>query len=461
MLTILGRSNGTAHSRGSDFCDRLSRRSFLTIGGFAMGGIALPQVLRAEAEARSGSSHKAIINIYLPGGPSHIDLWDQKNDAPAEVRGEFQPIATNVPGIEICELFPRMAKMMDKFVPVRSISDADGLHDGYQCMTGRRKSDRRPPGGWPAAGSWISKLQGPVNSAVPPNLALMYTVGNRTWGEPADGGYLGVAHTPFNLLGSKARSSPEAMILQGISLERLQDRERLMKAFDGFQRSTDSRGVMESVDVYTQQALGILTTSRLADALDLSKEDPRILARYGKSEETFIRDGAPRMIENFCIARRLVEAGARYVSLNYSRWDWHGGDGMNFPMSRAEFPLLDQGLSALVTDLHERGLDKDVSVVVWGEFGRTPKINNNNSRDHWPRVSCAMLAGGGMRTGQVIGKTNRYGEYAVERPVKFQEVFATLYKNAGVDVKQVRIFDNAGVPQYMVEDGIEPMHELI
>lgn len=457
MLTILG--NAQRNKQG--FCDGLSRRGFLTIGGFAMGGLALPQVLKAEAEARTGSSHKAIINVYLPGGPSHADLWDLKPEAPTEVRGEFRPIATNVPGIEICELFPRMAQMMDKFIPVRTISDADGLHDGYQCMTGRKKSDRRPPGGWPAAGSWVSKLQGNVNGAVPPNVALMYTVGNRTWGEPADGGFLGVAQTPFNLLGSKARSSAEGMVLQGITLERLRDRDLLMKSFDGFRRSADSKGVMDSIDIYTQQAIGILTTSKLAEALDLSKEDPRILARYGKSDEHFQRDGAPRMVENFCVARRLVEAGARYVSMNYSRWDWHGGDGMNFPMSREEFPLLDQALSALVTDLHERGLDKDVSVVVWGEFGRTPKINNNNSRDHWPQVSCAMLAGGGMRTGQVIGKTNRYAEHPVERPVKFQEVFATLYKNAGIDTRQVRIFDTAGVPQYMVADGIEPLHEVL
>ena len=148
------------------------------------------------------------------------------------------------------------------------------------------------------------------------------------------------------------------------------------------------------------------------------------------------------------------------MSLNYSRWDWHGGDGMNFPRSRQEFPLLDSGLSALVTDLHERGLDKDVAVVVWGEFGRTPKINKRNSRDHWPRVSCAMLAGGGMSTGQVIGATNRYGEYAAERPVKFQEVFATLYKCAGIDSSNTRIFDQSGVPQYLVDQGVEPIHEL-
>ncbi len=457
MLTIFGPSD----RRSSRLCDQYSRRSFLTVGGMALGGVGLSNVLRAEAEAGAKSSHKAIINIYMPGGPSHMDLWDLKPDAPAEVRGDFRPIATNVPGIEICELFPKMAQMMDKFVPVRTISDADGRHDGYQCMTGHRRGDRQPPGGWPAAGAWVSRLQGSVNNAVPPNVSLMYTTGNRTWGETGDGGFLGVANSPFNLVGRKARSSNESMVLQGISLERLRDRDQLVRSIDNFKRATDTTGVMESMDIYSQKAMGILATSNLADALDLSKEDPEVVARYGKSDEKFQRDGAPKMIENFCIARRLVEAGARYVSLNYSRWDWHGGDGMNYPRSRQEFPLLDQGLSALVTDLHERGLDQDVSVVVWGEFGRTPRINKNNSRDHWPRVSCAMMAGGGMRTGQVIGRTNRMGEHAVERPVKFQEVFATLYKNAGLDTGAVRIFDQGGTPRYLVDDGVEPMHELI
>lgn len=457
MLTILG----NAAKATAGFCDGISRRGFLTIGGMALGGIALPDVLKAEAQQQTGRSHKAIINIYLPGGPSHLDMWDLKPNAPKEVRGEFSPIATNVPGIEICELFPRMATMMDKFIPVRSISDSSGDHDAYQCMTGRKKGGRTPPGGWPSAGAWVSKVQGAFTDGVPPNLALMYQTGNRTWGEPGDGGFCGVAHSPFNLLGRKARSTSENMILQGITLERLQDRTKLRSSLDGFRRDADTRGAMESMDVYSQQAMGILTDSKLAEAIDLSKEDPRIVARYGKSREDFQRDGAPPMIENFCIARRLVEAGARFVSLNYSRWDWHGSDGMNYPKSREEFPLLDTGLAALVTDLHERGLDRDVSVVVWGEFGRTPKINDNNSRDHWPQANAAMLAGGGMRTGQVVGSTNRLGEQPHDRPVKFQEIFATLYKKAGIDAGNIRIFDQSGVPQYLVDPGINPIHEII
>lgn len=388
-------------------------------------------------------------------------MWDLKPNAPREIRGEFNPIQTNVPGIEICELFPRIAQIMDKLVIVRSLSDSDGRHDAYQCMTGRKFGDRQPPGGWPAAGAWVSKMQGPVIDAVPPHVAIMYQTGNRTWGEPGTGGFLGVGHSPFNVVGREARSSAENMVLQDITLERLQDRVALRKSFDAFKRSLDLQHTMESMDVSTQQAMGILTSSKLADALDLSKEDPKIVARYGESNETFQRDGAPQMVENFCIARRLVEAGARFVSLNYSRWDWHGGDGMNFPKSREEFPKLDQALAALITDLHERGLDKDVSVVMWGEFGRTPKINKMNSRDHWPAANCALLAGGGMRTGQVIGQTNSNGENPIDRPVKFQEIFATLYKNANIDAQNIRIFDQSGVPQYLVDQGIEPLREVV
>jgi len=456
MLTILGKKR-----TGAGSCDGLSRRGFLQIGGAAMGGLALNEMLAMDAQAGLGSSHKAIINIYLPGGPSHLDMWDLKPNAPAEIRGEFDPIRTNVPGMEICEMFPQLSKMADKFAIIRSLSDSDGRHDCYQCMTGRRFGERGPSGGWPSAGAWVSRLAGPANAAAPPNMAMMYKTGNRTWGEPGVAGFLGPMHNPFNLVGRKAREKSDNMVLQGITLERLKDRDRLRGALDQYRRDVDATLGMQSMDAYSNQALGILTDSKLGDALDLSQEDPRIVARYGESVEKFQRDGAPKMIENFCIARRLVEAGARYVALNYSRWDWHGGDGMNFPRSREEMPLLDQGLSALLTDLHERGLDKDVSVVMWGEFGRTPKINARNSRDHWPRANAAIVAGGGMRTGQVIGATNKFGEEPDKRPVRFQEVFATLYHNLGIDAHRDRQFDGSGTPRYPVDPGVEPIHELI
>ncbi|MCA9164610.1 MAG: DUF1501 domain-containing protein, partial [Planctomycetales bacterium] len=199
-------------------------------------------------------------------------------------------------------------------------------------------------------------------------------------------------------------------------------------------------------------------SSNLAEAMDISKEDPSIVERYSQGDPKFRADGAPKMTENFLVARRLVEAGARVVSLNFSRWDWHGN---NFGRAREDFPMLDNAVSALVQDLEERGMLRDVSIVVWGEFGRTPKINNNAGRDHWPRVSCALLAGGGLRTGQVIGATNRLGEYAEDRPVQFQEVFATLYHQLGLNLRAIREFDLRGRPQYLIDQGIEPMRELV
>ncbi|GIW95897.1 MAG: hypothetical protein KatS3mg110_3938 [Pirellulaceae bacterium] len=453
MLTILGQP-----TRRAGFCDGVDRRDFLKIGGMVLGGFSLAELLRLEARAGVGRSHKAIINIFLPGGPPHQDMWDIKVDAPAEIRGEFRPIKTNVPGIEICELFPRIASMMDKFVPIRSVVGATGHHYSFQTLTGRHNANQ-PAGGWPSFGAWISKLQGPVDPAVPPHLSLFYKTDHAPWGDPGDGGFLGMAHAPFRLVGGRNEvSRTDNMVLQGITLDRLQDRETLRASLDRLRREIDQSGVMDGLDSFTQQALGILTSSKLADAMDLSKEDPRIVERYGKGSPKFRDDGAPKMNENLLIARRLVEAGARVVSLNYSRWDWHGN---NFGQARSDMPMLDQCLSALVEDLHERGLDKDVSVVVWGEFGRTPKINKDAGRDHWPQVSCALLAGGGMRTGQVIGATNRLGEYATERPVTFQEILATLYHNMGINLRAVREFDLRGRPQYPVDPEVEPIHELI
>jgi hypothetical protein len=453
MLTIFGKPD-----RSEGFCDGLSRRNFLKIGGMMMGGLSLPHLLAAESRAGLGRSHKAIINVFLPGGPPHQDMWDIKVDAPSEIRGEFEPIKTSVAGIEICELFPMIAGMMDKFVPIRSIVGASGGHDSYQCLTGR-PNNPAPAGGWPSMGAWVSKLQGPVNRTIPPHLSLFYKTDHPPWGNPGDGGFLGVSHAPFRLVGGKSETSKvDNMVLQGITLERLQDRHHLLSSLDSLRRDVDLSGAMDGLDAFTQQALGILTSSALAEALDFSQEDPRLVERYGKGDPNFHADGAPKMTENFLIARRLVEAGARLVSLNFSRWDWHGG---NFTRGREEMPLLDRAVSALVEDLDSRGMLQDVSIIVWGEFGRTPKINKDAGRDHWPQVSCALLAGGGMRTGQVIGATNRLGEHATDRPVTFQEVFATVYHNMGLNLRTVREFDLRGRPQYLVDPGTEPLRELI
>jgi hypothetical protein len=457
MLTIFGRPH-----RHGGFCDGLTRRDFLTIGGTLLGGaLSLPSLLAAEAQSGIRLSHRAIINVFLPGGPPHLDMWDLKPDAPVEFRGEFKPVPTNVPGIEICEHFPRLATMMDKFTIIRSLVGSHGDHDAYQCMTGRKKDPQRP-GYWPAMGAWVSKVLGPVNPAVPPHLSLMYRTGEARWGYPGDGGFLGLAHAPFRLVGGKENNlAAESMTLKNMTLERLHDRVGLMKAFDELDRRIDNRGVADGMDAFGRQALGILTSSRLKEALDLSKEPPEVLARYGVDDPAFERDGAPRMVRNFCLARRLVEAGARVVLLNFSRWDWHGPDGKNFVQGRKDMPLLDQAVTALVTDLHERGLNQDVAVVVWGEFGRTPRINKDASRDHWPQVSCALLAGGGLRTGQVIGATNRLAEYATQQPITHQEIFATLYTTLGLNLSQVRIFDPNGRPQYLVDPGVEPIRQLL
>ncbi|WP_425615359.1 DUF1501 domain-containing protein [Anatilimnocola sp. NA78] len=456
MLTIFGSSR--AHSQTTGFCDRQNRRDFLTIGGMMLGGLTLPQLLSAEAQGSVGRSHKAIINVFLPGGPPHQDMWDLKPDAPSEIRGEFQPISTNVSGIEIGEIFPKIAAIADKCVFIRSMIGATGGHDAYQCMTGRPLNPAAA-GGWPAAGAWISKLKGPVNQAIPPHLSMCYKTDHGPWGYDGDGGFLGLAHAPFKLVGGREETSKtDNMVLKGITLDRLQDRNNLLASLDHLRRDLDTSGKMAGLDTFTSQAVGILTSSTLADALDISKESPEVVAKYGMGDKKFRDDGAPKLTENFLIARRLVEAGARMVSLNFSRWDHHG---KNFDAIRQDGPLLDRAVAALITDLHERGLDRDVSVVVWGEFGRTPKINPQGGRDHWPQVSCALIAGGGMRTGQVIGATNRLGEHAIERPVSFQEVWATLYHKLGLNLSAVREFDLRGRPQYLVDPGVEPLKEVI
>jgi Protein of unknown function (DUF1501) len=457
VLSILGSSDSRRRH-----CDRIHRREWLKLGALGLGGLTLADLLRLESLAASETSsvnsksagrHKSVIMIYLCGGPPHQDMYDIKADAPREIRGEFVPIKTNVPGIEICEHLPQMAKIMDKLVPIRSMVGARDAHYSYQCMTGHH--DINPPaGGWPHIGAAVTKFQGAVQPGIPPFVSLCYTTQHRPYNEP-DAGFLGLGHNSFRPTGP----SRDDMILQGIDLARLQDRHSLMQAIDQFRRETDASGKMEGMDVFSQRALGILTSSDLFNALDISKEDEATRQRYGAADlARAFGDGAPRTPQNFLIARRLVEAGVRFVTINYSFWDWHGS---NFSQAKQELPIFDQALSALVEDLHQRGLSDDVAVVAWGEFGRSPQINKDAGRDHWPNVSAALLAGGGFRTGQVIGKTDRYGGQAVDRPVTFPEVFATLYHHLGIDLNSERLFDFRGQPQELVASGIKPLAELV
>lgn len=445
MLNILGQS--------SRFCDGVSRRNFLKIGALGLGGLSLPDLLRAERQSGIGRSQKAVIMIFLPGGPSHQDMFDLKMDAPSEIRGEFRPIDTNVPGIRICEHLPRIARHADKYAIIRSIVGATGGHDAIQCLTGRTNRDM-PPGGWPCLGSTLSHLYGPRDRAVPPSVGLAPKMGHKPWSDNGSPGFLGVAHAPFKPAGAGQTD----LVLNGITLDRLEDRRRLLTRFDGFRREVDASGLMEGMDAFNQQAIGMLTSSKLLHALDIENEDPRVRASYGKGDPRNRDDGAPKLMEHFLIARRLVEAGSRCVTLAFSRWDHHGD---NFGALRQDLPMLDRGLNALIEDLYNRGMEKDVSVVVWGEFGRTPKINDQGGRDHWPRVSCGLLLGGGMKTGQVIGSTDRLGGEADDRPIQFGEVFATLYHNLGIDVNTVTVPDLSGRPRYLVDNGYQPIRELI
>jgi hypothetical protein len=451
MIDVLGSSH-----RG--FCDGLTRRSFLRIGALGMAGLTLPQLLRAEARSGSTQPHKAVILIFLSGGPPHQDMFDLKPDAPDGIRGEFKPIRTRVPGIDICEHLPRMAAMMDRLAIIRSVIGSEGQHAAFQCMTGRTHA-RQPAGGWPSFGSTVSKLEGPTHPAIPPFVGLSPPMKSSTWADPGQPGFLGLPHAAFR---PNANGLAD-MVLKRTTAVQLGDRKALLRTFDGLRREWDASGALEGTDRFTQQAMEILTSSKLAEALDLDRDDHRLRDRYGRGspEPAGFGDAGPLLNDYFLAARRLIEAGVRVVTLAYGRWDWHGKPhGTTFENARHHFPMLDLGVTTLVEDLRQRGLDQDVTVLVWGEFGRTPKINPQGGRDHWPPVSCALLAGGGMRTGQVIGSTDRLADHAKDRPVHFQEVFSTLYHNLGIDPATATVNDLTGRPQHIVDE-YDPIRELV
>jgi hypothetical protein len=460
MLTLVG----PRLAKSSRNCDGLPRRNFLTIGalGFGAGALTLADVLRFEAQAattsapakpRRGLGHKAVINVFLGGGPPHQDMWEIKTEAPSEIRGEFKPIDTKVPGLQIGECFPQIAARMDKFAVIRSIVGAKGPHDAEQCMTGWSRDSLSFMGGRPSIGAAISKLRGFVDPSIPAFVGLAAPAGHNEWADAGRPGFLGPTYAAFRPDGPGMQN----MKLGEMSLARLSSRRELLGRFDRMRAEFDATGAMSAADDFGRRAMDVLTSSKLLDALDLTKEDPKTVERYGTGKPyNYQYDGSPTCNDHLLMARRLVEAGVRCVSLSFGRWDSHG---KNFDLVRDHGGKLDQCLSALVDDLAERNMLDDVTVIAWGEFGRTPRINQGAGRDHWPQVSCAILAGGGMKTGQAIGSTNRLGEHAETRPVTFQEVLATLYHNVGIDVAQATIRDPAGRPQYLVEQ--PPIRELI
>ena len=431
MLSLLGKRQS--------FCDGIQRRNFLKLGAFG-AGLSLSDMLRVRASAApaqslsSGGRPKSAIMIYLPGGPSTIDMYDLKPDAPAEFRGEFKPINTNVSGIQISEHFPMQAKMMDKLSIVRSLVANDEHSDSY-VMTGYTEQVNRAAtqGQHPSFGSVMSKLRD-GQSDIPPFVSLR---GMSLGCEP---GFLGVAHRAFTSEGTGL----DNLKLRNTTASKLQDRKSLLSSFDTIRRDIDKGTTMGGMDAFTGRAFDMISTGTAHKALDLKNEDPRVLDRY-KNVEAFLK------------ARRLVEAGVGCVTLSYGGWDTHSN---NFKTLKQQLPELDRGIANLIQDLHDRGMEDDVVTVVWGEFGRTPKINMSDAgRDHWSPAMSALVAGGGLKMGQVVGSTNARAEYPKDRPYKVPQLLATLYQAIGID-PSMTFPDGTGRPMYILENR-DPVSELL
>lgn len=415
-------------------CDGITRRELLRVGGLAFAGLTLADVLRSRARAAASTGRgKSVIMIWLRGGPSHIDSYDMKPLAPAEVRGEFRPIATNVPGIQICEHMPRQAQIMDRLAILRGIQSNDlGDHTPHYILTGFPDRGKRP-----VFGSIVSYLR-PRSDGMPPYVSLMYKAPGLYDNEGPT--YTGPAHRPFV---PRAEGLANLSLVQGVSVDRLRERRQLLQTFDTIHRDIDQSGGMAGLDAYTQKALEMIVSPRVREAFQVSQEPPEVQARYGK------------FCESFLMARRLVEAGVSVVTAKVGDWDTHE---KNFKDMREQLPQLDQGFHALITDLYERGLEKDVAVVLWGEFGRAPRISRGDGRDHWPEAGAAVVAGGGFRVGQVIGDTDSHGGRSRGTPYTPSNVLATLYHHLGID-PATTIPDHSKRPMHVLDDR-RPVQEL-
>ncbi len=431
------------------YCDGLTRRSFLQIGGLAVGGLTLADLLRAEQRAGAGTSHRSVIMVYLTGGLAHQDTFDLKPNAPSELRGEFRPIPTNVPGVHIGQLLPRLARCMDKLILLRSLVGLRDEHSSFQNTTGFTMGETKREGR-PHFGSVVAKVQGPRDPIVPPFVDLFPTMQHKPYNSPG-AGHLGRAASAVKLDGSDLG----AMQLKALTLNQLGDRRRLLQQFDQWKRNADGRD-RTGMDTYYERAFDVLTSRKLVDALDVTREPAAVRERYGRGSPKHLGDGAPMWNDQLLMARRLVEAGARCVTVAYGFWDTHG---QNFRHLKQHLPLFDQGISALIEDIYARGLDRSTTLVVWGEFGRTPKINKDAGRDHWSRVNGALLSGGGMRTGQVIGTTDAAAGEAKDQPIPYRDVLATVYHNLGIDPNGT-IHDVSGRPTLILPSENRPIERV-
>lgn len=443
MLTFW---NGTA----GGYCDGVSRRSFLKVGGLALGSIGLPQILRAEASRGVSSSPKSVIMVYLSGGLSHHDTFDLKPDAPKEVRGDFRPIACRTPGTFVGEHLSRLAAMSDKYAIVRSIVGLRDEHSSFQNLTGFGM-DQAQREGKPNFGSVIARVQGPRDPVVPPYIDLSPTMQHRPYNTPGPG-ILGHTYAPAKVAGEDLRLFRQT----AVSGDRFTRRRGLLTELDRFRRELDAAPI-DGMESSYRRAIDVLTSDKVARAIDLENEDPRLRDRYGRGSSNHLGDGAPMWNDQLLIARRLAEAGARCVTVAYGFWDTHGN---NFSYLKDHLPLFDRGISALIQDIHDRGLERDITVVVWGEFGRTPKINKDAGRDHWAPVGSAILSGGGMRVGGVIGSTDKIGAYAASSPVHYLDVLATIYHNLGIDPNGF-IEDKTNRPTSILPMTAQPIARLI
>jgi Protein of unknown function (DUF1501) len=446
-------------------CHGVTRRSFLQAGAAGLAGLALPNLIRLEAAGAINPDRARIrncITIFLVGSPGHLDTWDMKPSAPAEVRGKFQPIRTNVPGIQICEHFPLMARRMDRVALIRSLHYRTGAtHENGQrwMMTGH---DFNADSVKPHAGSVISRVFGP-KSELPANVILPGPIGN-TGAGPLHGqtaGYLGSAHEPFFLNADPARPGFRVADLEvpsGTTGFRLDARRRLLEQLDRLQRRTETQSTQMHDSSY-ERAFRLLTSQKARQAFDLTREPDRLRDRYGRN--TFG--------QSCLMARRLIEGGVRYVTVNHfdtvfnlTCWDMHAdGGGLNntyLDYERHLCPQFDLAFTALIDDLQERGLLQETVVAVLSEFGRTPRINARGGRDHYPDAWTNFLCGGNIRGGQVIGATDAIGARPSDFPVEPPQVLASIYRGMGVDLDNTMMPGPGERPIRLVE--AEPIRQL-
>jgi len=423
-----------------------SRRSFLQVGALAVGGLTLPGLLRARA-ARPAANKKSVILIWQAGGPSHIDMYDLKPNAPAEVRGEFKPIPTNVTGIQIGEHLPLQAKVFDKLSVVRSAYHTNAGHGmGSQWMqTGYQATIEVNDNIYPSTGSVVAKMRGPNDPGLP---AYVNVPRQAPFGKAA---YLGASFNPFSPDSNPNEAGYQVKNLKlpgRVDPARLDRRKQLLQDLDTIRRDIDTKGDLEGLDTFYRDGLEMVTNAKAQTAFDVNKEPVKLRDRYGRND----------LGQSCLLARRLVESGVTFVTVQAGGgWDTHGN---NFTeLKRRLLPQFDMAVAALVEDLHDRGLQNDVLVMAMGEFGRTPKINGGAGRDHWPGAMSVLYAGGGLKMGQAIGTTNALAEYPTSKPYTPGCVLSTMYHVLGIDHKHA-FFDHAQRPLPILSEG-DPIKELI